>query len=393
MIRRLTPGLLFLIGCGASTAGSAGSESARASLDSTRERAAEALAHGDLHRAQEAIDEALSIDPSEPATLGFAARRARSRGAPGPALALLSESSRPDLVRLRARARLRMGQVEETIQDLASVEDAEPADGWATAVLPVLRGVGQELYQVRGEARGTIPFVGSSALPIVAIEIDGEEALALVSTAADWMVVDPAIRPEGGVLREVGLGGVTVEAVPALARDLDGIRAELGVDVTAVLGLDLLLRFSFTLDFRERWMVLEREGEPTDGTPAMVGYTMLSSDFLAVVAEADGQSGWFVIDTAGAFPLALADELVDRLALSDDRLVAVPGAASDTIRGTEIRRLGIGNFAVDEVPAVTGLVPEELGALTGTRVSGMIGAMALQQFKLRFEPSRRIVFE
>jgi hypothetical protein len=183
--------------------------------------------------------------------------------------------------------------------------------------------------------------------------------------------------------------------VPAITRDLSPIGEELGVRIDAVLGADVLLRFTTTIDFRERWVVLRREGSEAAAEAPSAPYAMLGG-FLAVEATFDGNvTGWVTLDTAGLFPLAITDAIVTGLGRDLASLPAAPNAPNDTIKILELERIRIGAVEVQGVPAATGLVPADLTELAGVPISGMVGAGMLGEMRVTFEnaPTQRIRFE
>ena len=61
-------------------------------------------------------------------------------------------------------------------------------------------------------------------------------------------VVDDSVSAAGTMLGRVALGGLIVENVPAISRDLADVSRAVGVETGVVIGADLLLRLHATLD-------------------------------------------------------------------------------------------------------------------------------------------------
>lgn len=351
------------------------------------ERAVDALARGALDEAARHADQALQLDPTDRAAKEVAARVAFAEGDVDRVIEVLTGETGPVLVRLRARAFARRGDLAATAEALASVDGQEPADGWAAAMLPIARAAaGKTPYAVEGAPRASLPFVGRAPVPVVEIAIDGRTANALVATSADLTVVDTRVRATAGLASTVALGPITMRDVPVITRDLGPIGEQLGVRVDAVLGVDVLLRFATTIDFRERWVVVRREGSEASADAPSAPFATLGG-FLAVQATFDGDvTGWVTLDTAGVFPVALTDDAVTALGHDLATLETAPNAPSDTIKLLTLERIRIGNVEIAHVPAATGLIPRDLTDLAGVPHSGILGAGLLQQMRLTLTP-------
>jgi len=357
--------------------------------------AVEALARGDLVAAGRAAERALEADPGDARAREVAARLALANGQPDRAVELLRDDQDPRRVRLRARALFRLGRMEALARDLASVEEQESADGWAAAALPLARAArGQPLYGLSGDPEASLPLVAGLGVPVVEISLGGRPVMALIATSADITVVDEASLPEPGLV-EVGLGGLTAGGVPALGRDLSPVGEALGVRLGAVLGLDLLLRLRATLDLPGGALRV-RTAPPTHGPEAAsLPFVTFDGSFLAVHARLEeGAEAWMTVDTAATFPVALTDAVVEAMGRDLATLPAAPGAPTDDVRLLELARIQLGEVAIEGVPAVTGLVPENLSTLAGAPLGGILGASLFGQVAVSFDPEgRRLVLE
>jgi hypothetical protein len=359
------------------------------------EASRQALVEGDFERAERLANAALSEAPGDATAQQVAARIALAHGDHRRVLAVLADATEPELVRLRARARHAGGDLEGTLSDLSSVDGQEPVDGWAEAMLPLARlGAVLPCYGREGSARATLPFAGRSPLPLVEVRVDGRSVVALIATQADLTIVDDELRGEAGIVGRVDLGGLVMKNVPAIVRDLAPIGAQVGEDVGAVLGLDVLLRLGATLDFRERWLVVgevERRGDDLFAAP----FLTLAGSFLAVEGRLDDRRDVLLaFDTAGPFPLAVSDAVVRGLGHGLESLPRAEGAPSDDVRTLMVRELAIGDVEIAGVPAATGLIPADLSELAGAPVEGIVGALTLQQMRVTIEPeTRRLLFD
>ena len=351
------------------------------------------LVEGRLDEAHAAAVDALATDPEQPIAREVAARVLLARGEMREAVDLLSSARRPRLVRLRARARARLSDYAGVAADLSSVEEREPADGWAEAMLPVARAAPAEgIFAISGPARTAVAMDARAPVPVIPITVGGRETNALVATSADVTVLDDQIRGTAGFADELSLGELTVRNVPVLSRDLDAIGEALGTEIGAVIGMDLMSRLEVTLDGREREIVLRREGTEASANASEVPFVAFEATFLAVRATLNGTvEGWFTLDTSGLFPIAIAPDTVEALGVDPESLEAAPGAPSPDIRMTTLERVRFGEVEMSGVPAVTGLVPADLSELAGAPIAGMLGAAMVHQLSVTIAKERRVL--
>jgi len=363
---------------------------------SWRDRAMSAYLHGDIRTARTAATKALAENPRDDAAREVGARAGLAeRDAPG-VIELLRGVHHPILVRLRARAHVVNDDFAAAAHDLESVEREQPEDAWAAAVLPVVReGAGKHPYQLGGQERVVLPLLADKPLPLVEMSVDGRTINALVATSAHFMVVDDGVRPSGGIVNRVAFGAMTVDNVPVLSRDLGPIGDQLSIPVGAVIGVEMLLRLHATIDGRQHQLVLRRSGTEAGARGAPVPYLTFDGSFLAVpVLLTDEAGGWFAVDTAGLFPIALSDEAVRALGRNPASLPRAPGAPSEDIRVLQLETIRIGGAAVEGVPAVTGLFPRGLPRAAGGPIGGIVGGQLLGQLKMSFQPDQhRLVLE
>lgn len=389
--------LLWVVACGGGTAAEPGPTGPREQQEAGPGEASRgALVAGDLEGAARQAAAALEEAPGDTTALQVAARVALARGQNAEVISLLDGASRPDLVRLRARARQATGDLDGTAQDLALVDGQDPLDGWATAMLPLARaGAALRCYGTTGAPRATLPFVGRSPLPLVEVTVGGRTTVALLATQADLTIVDDGLRGEPGIVEAIELGGLRMANVPALVRDLAPVSAQVGEEVGLVLGLDVVLRLHVTFDFRERWVVIDTAGSADEVEAAAAPFLTLGGTFLAVEGRLDGSRDVLLaFDTAGPFPVAIEDEVARALGHDLEALPPFPGAPASSVRAVMLRSLAFGEVEIAEVPAATGLVPPELSELAGAPVGGILGAIAMQQMRITLDPAaRRLLFD
>ena len=401
-LRRIALAGVLLAACGGAAGQPAGSgdpgptAAQRARAAERAEAARLALVEGDLPHARREATAALTLDPAEPAAREVAARVGLAEGRHDDVIAVLEGARRPRLVRLRARAHVRLGNLASAASDLASVEERPPGDGWAEAILPIARAsAGVAPYEVQGDDVVTLALDPRAPVPVIEIDVDGRSLHALVATSADTTVIDDDVRATAGMADRIAFDSLSVANVPVLSRDLGDISATLGVDLGAVIGTDLLLRLVVTIDGRERRLVLRQRGFEPSADSASVSFATFEGSFLAVPATVnDDASGWYTLDTSGLFPVALGPLGLEALELDPAELEPAPGAPSDEVRMTTLESIRIGDMQMEGVPAVTGIFPADLSELAGAPISGIVGAAVTHQLRVTIDPeSRRLYIE
>ncbi len=356
------------------------------------ERAQSAFDGGELERARFAAQNALQLDATDERAREIAARIALAEHRLDDAIGALESATSPGLVRLRARVHLTRGDYGAAATDLASVEHAEPRDPWSDALLPLARAASSaELFRVEGPERVQLPLV-DAPLPVVAVSIDGRPAQALIATSVDVVLVSEVIHDGAIVLPSIGFDGLTVHGVPALSKDLTPIGGQLHAQIDLVIGLDLLLRLRATLHGRERWLSLRTSGTDATEESRSVPFVTFGGGVLAVHAELGEEvAGYFSFDTAGLFPIALSEGAVRALALTEEQLEEIPGAPNADVRMTQIAEVRAGDIALEQVPAVTGLIPADNNERLGAPLLGSFGAQLAMAMKTTFDAEERVL--
>jgi len=262
-------------------------------------------------------------------------------------------------------------------------------------MLPVLRAAaGRRGYALSGAPEATLAFASRApeALATVTIDVDGHRVNALVSTAAGTTVVDDSVSPEGTVLGRVALGGLVVEGVPAISRNLADVSRATGVEIGAVIGADLLVRLHATLDGPGRTVTFRTTSAPPPAAGAQrLDLFAFEGSLLAVRASINAAPpAFFALDTSAALPIALTARAVRAAGVDLGSLEAPPGAP-EGVRIYEVPELHLGATIVPGVPAVVGVVPDELARIAGTRIDGMLGLLVLGQLVVTFDPEARSV--
>lgn len=364
------------------------------------DRAVQSYLSGDLDRAAAQADAAMQLDHDDAHAMEIAARVALAHRDAAKAREVLASAHGPVLLRLRARAAALAGEAAPALADLEAVDGQEPADGWAVAMLPILRDAGSTpLYALSGAPEATLAYVGDSSdavpLPVVHVTIDGHACDALVSTAAGLTVVPQAAgaQTHGKMLATIELGGLTVSHVPAITRDLADVSRVTHRDIGAVIGTEVLLRLHATMDGRNRRLVVRQAAPPQPAHDvATADWAAFEGAMLAVRASIDGgPRGFWEVDTSLDLPMALTQRAVSDAHVPAERMQPAPGAPPD-VKMVQGLLLHLGSADIGGVPGIVGIVPDELAHIAGTRIDGILGQQIFGQVTMTIDTETRTLW-
>ena len=382
-IARATVFALLLTSCGAAQrTGSDGAEG-----DATTAQASEAWSALDPERAVIFAERARERDPSDEAAREILARGHLALGRSEEAARALEGTQDPVLLRLRARAQVALGRFDDALASLeAAARHDRRDDPWSESVLGAVRAASErdEVFAMDA-SEDVVVALEELPLPVVRVRVDTVETLAIVGTGADFAVLDPSIRAASGAIDELAIGALEVRGVPFVTRTLAPVREALGAEIGMVIGGQLLLRSSATLDGPGRRLVLRSRPASVD---APTGATLLTptAAFIVVPVQVGDAATWMTLDTAGLFPIALAPGEL----LADAEWHELEGGAAMTV----VPSVRIGDLVVEEIPFVRGLLNEEHARAVEAPVAGSVGWALLGQMSLRFHPSAgRVYFE
>jgi hypothetical protein len=152
-----------------------------------------------------------------------------------------------------------------------------------------------------GDEEVVLEFLGQFALPVVSATVNGRKAAFVIDTLQDQITLDRSFAKKLGIealgiqgagsfdeatLGELGLGRATVRNIPIHLSDnimVDALR------VDGAIGLQFLMHYDFTLDYRRSRLVLRRAGSPAAGQAAYV----VGDRYLLTTATTNGKSRLF----------------------------------------------------------------------------------------------------
>lgn len=388
---------LLLGGC----PGAATPESARPpKAEKWFRRAAQEFRIADLDAAHDSVEQALDLVPGDEQIRLLAARVALARLEFDEVVRLLRGQSSAEARGLLGRAYWYEGKLEQAAEQFQGMlADPDVVDPWAKSVTKLaLEGAGRRPFALSGGllAQVDLPRLGPGMpLYIVPVEIDGDDALALVSTGNAEVVLDSATRREPSWISLRFGKRLEVRDVPALTQDLSGLSGQLGVPIKALLGSNLLRHLNVTLDHRGRQFVARSFAPPPPPVASRVdlfylrGGGMLMGTTLG--ADAGARAALF-IDSSASHAVTLDQGGWRKIGIDAATLPLAPDDASQQLRAGSIPLLRFGVFELPQVPAVYGTPFERLEQELQIDVDGVIGAGLLSDFRLTLSDGGRVLW-
>lgn len=228
-----------------------------------------------------------------------------------------------------------------------------------------------------GEEGTSVDFQLTDPLPVVEGTVNGLRALFVLDTMQDEIILDRQFAKrasihtvgfadaggyEEGTAQEIGLGRATIRSVPLHA----GVPMEIGrLRIDGVIGLQLLLHFDFTIDYRRSRLILRKAGGTIQGEPAY----RLGDRYLILPGTLNGKDRIFVAIGSGlkGVTLAASDPLVQSL-------------------GGVIRELSAGPIKLVKPLLDMNAFPAGLESSFGIPVGFVLGHSALRNRAVRVEP-------
>lgn len=393
MIRRLLL-VISVVAVSALGAGSTGCTEARSpqqelSPEATKwlDRARASYKAGDIEDARDAAESARKLAPENAAVRTVAARVHLARLEFAEAVKALEGVTTSEARGIRGRAHWYAGEIDAAADELeAMLQDPAVKDEWAKVIARLARkGAGRKPFQISGSLLAVMPILrGRSPYMVVPVEIDGEQTLALISTAKAEVILDNSTRKEPSWVQFRFGDRVEVSSVPALTEDLSGISKEVGAPIRALIGANLLRRLNPTFDFSgEQFVVRTRElSPPPRATRVPLVYAQGGAMVARVGLKSDGPANTPVlINTQFTLPLVLDETGFKTAGIDPKDLVLVPQDKDGKLRTATLKQLKLGAFNLPAVPAFTGPSFEDARKATGVDIEGAIGSGILGLFR------------
>ena len=228
---------------------------------------------------------------------------------------------------------------------------------------------------------------------VVPLEIDGDKALAIISTGTAEVMLDSSARSEPSWVSLRFGQRFEVKDVPALTQDLSAISTQLGAPIKALLGVNLLRHLNVTLDFQGRQFVARSFVPPPPPVASRLDLYYLRGGGMVVPSafgDGDGKRATFFVDSSMGHSVALDEGGWRRLGIDAHTLPALDGAHQ--VRSGSIPMLQFGSFKLPQLPAVFGPPIDKVEKELNIDVDGAVGAGLLADFRITFSDGGRVLW-
>ncbi len=399
VVRRGVVGALALFataGCsGAATPDSSCSETA----DKWYRRAAQDYQIADIEEARDSVQKATALCPDDKTRI-LAARIALARLDYAETLRLLKDTPSSEAAGLRGRALWYKGELDGAADQLEQLlNDPDVKDDWAKSIAKLARrGAGRTPFTISGGLLAPVEMVRVSQVApffVVPVEIDGESALAMVSTGTAEVVVDSSTRQEPSWVSLRFGRRLEVHDVPALPQDLSGLSKQIGAPVKALLGVNLLRHINATMDYGGAQFVARSFTPPPPPNATRVDLAYIRGGGMVLtgtIGPDKGTRASLLVDTSMTFPIALDKEGWKKAGIDAASLKVVPEDPEQKLREGVVPMVRIGAYDVPKVPGVLGAPIEDIEKVLTLDLDGVLGAGLLAHFRITFGDGGRLLW-
>ena len=248
-------------------------------------------------------------------------------------------------------------------------------DGWAVVVQGTLGGVPSRTM-----------LIDTGAVPS-AISKETAKRLGLPGSAEQVSVMNRAIDVERVRVPKVQVGPVAADAFEMVAADLGAIEHALHTRLDAVIGLDLLGRENFAIDYKSKKLLFGMAVQSTNSVTFQLKYAA-GGTYVVVPMESGGEKFQMLLDTGTKditlFRSRLKGSLQQIRLPSEDVTINAGGSAKSS--EIDIPSLRLGSLARSQQSAYVLTTSE-----TDLRdFDGMLGPVALGAIAVEFDFDRNI---
>jgi hypothetical protein len=361
------------------------------------DRAKTSYGAADADDAHDAITSALQAGPHDIEVRTWAGKVALARLEYAETIRLLKGLHTTEARGLRGRAYWYGGEIEAAADELeAMLKDPDVHDGWAKSIAALARrGAGRKPFQLSGGllAVTEMPRVLGSTL-IVPVEIDGEQALSVISTGSPEVILDSSTRKEPSWVSLRFGGKVEVRDVPATVQDLSGISRTMNAPIKALLGVNLLRHVNPTFDFIAGQFVVRSFAPPAPPVATKVPIAYLKGGGMVTRSgfgnEPNAAPASMLIDTSLNLAVALDEAGWKKAGVDPGKLQAMP--EDPKLKQGIVPFVWLGTFRIPQIPGVLGVPIAEMEKAVEADLDGLVGSRLLAAFRVTMTDGGRTLW-
>jgi len=233
-------------------------------------------------------------------------------------------------------------------------------------------------------------LIDTGAVPS-AISIRVAKRLGLLGSVQELSLMNRSIEVERVRVPGVQFGSVAVEALDMVAMDLGRIEQALDARIDAVIGLDLLARRNFSLDYHRKKLVFDNDTNAASGIVFQMK-NEAGGTYILIPLESDGENLQMLLDTGTKdlmlFQRRLGGSLKQLHIHSEDFNLNAGG--KDTLAEIEMQSVNVGPISRHKQKAYIWTTPER----NLRDFDGLLGPTALGATAVAFDFDRhRVSFE
>lgn len=249
-------------------------------------------------------------------------------------------------------------------------------DGWAIVLEGTLGGVPHQKM-----------LIDTGAVPS-AINIKLARQLGLSGPPSGLSLMNRSISTERVHVPKVQLGPVAVESLDMVAMDLGRIEQALGTRINAVIGLDLLAKENFSLDYRGKSVNFGKSA-PVVGTIAFETKQEGGGTYILVPLESGGERIEVLLDT-GTKDLMLFERRLTgglRHLRSRAQVLNLNAGGQDHLTEVELQSVKVGQLSRTKQRAYVWATPED----QLRSFDGLLGPAAFGVAVVGFDFDRHVI--
>jgi predicted aspartyl protease len=249
-------------------------------------------------------------------------------------------------------------------------------DGWAIVVEGTLAGKAHQKM-----------LIDTGAVPS-AINIRAARRLGLSGTEQKLSLMNRAMKVQKVRVANVRVGPVAAEALDMVAMDLASIEQALGTRIDAVIGLDLLSRKNFSLDYRRKELDFSGNASVAGSIPFETREEA-GGTYVLITLQSNGERLQMLLDTGTRDMMLFKRRLrgdLQQLPVKDKDFNLNAGGR-DSLEVVEVPGVNLGPFSWKKRKGyLWDTLPDQLRDF-----DGMIGPGALDAQVVAFDFDRRVI--